>query len=85
MRPTITAYYKHLIETTHRETVKKLCDENKYQPSIYDQVIHLAFANNVSICLSSMNRMTLSSRLTDKHMESRYQSRQRIYIFAFLF
>lgn len=48
MRPTLAAYYKHLIENTHRETVKKLCEENKYQPSVYDQVIHLAFSNNVN-------------------------------------
>lgn len=28
--------------------MKKLCDENRFKPSIYDQAIHLAFDNHVS-------------------------------------
>ncbi|CAF3359818.1 unnamed protein product [Rotaria sp. Silwood1] len=46
MRGTLSLYYKHVLENNHRENVKKLCDENRFVPSIYDQAIHLAFHNN---------------------------------------
>lgn len=49
MRGTLSLYYKHVLENNHRENVKKLCNENRYEPSIYDQAIHLAFHNNVTI------------------------------------
>jgi hypothetical protein len=49
MRGTLSLYSKHILENNHRENVKKLCDENRFVPSVYDQAIHLAFHNNVNI------------------------------------
>lgn len=49
LRGTLASYYKHTVDKTHRDNVKKLCDENRFVPSVYDQAIHLAFQNNVSI------------------------------------
>jgi hypothetical protein len=48
MRGTLSLYSKHVVENKHRDNVKKLCDENSFEPSIYDQAIHLAFHNNVN-------------------------------------
>lgn len=48
MRGTLSLYYKHIVDNNHRENVKKLCDENRFVPSVYDQAIHLAFQNNVN-------------------------------------
>lgn len=50
MRGTLSLYCKHVLENNHRENVKKLCDENRYVPSVFDKAIHLAFHNNVSFC-----------------------------------
>jgi len=49
MRGTLLLYCKHLLDNNHRENVKKLSDENRFIPTIYEQAIHLAFHNNVSI------------------------------------
>ncbi len=49
MRGTLSLYYKHIVDNTHRENVKKSCDEKRFAPSVYDQAIHLAFHNNVNI------------------------------------
>ncbi len=48
MRGTLSLYCKHILDNNHRENVKKLCDENRFTPSVYDQAIHLAINNNVN-------------------------------------
>jgi hypothetical protein len=55
-RGTLGLYAKHLLENNHRENVKKLCDENRFVPSIYDQAMQLALQNHVSP-MCSTNRL----------------------------
>ncbi|CAF0820838.1 unnamed protein product [Didymodactylos carnosus] len=45
VRGTLSAYRRHLLTQSHCDSVRKLCDENKYMPSIYDKAFHLAFQN----------------------------------------
>jgi len=63
MRETLSLYYKHIVDNNHRENVKKLCDENRFVPTVYDQAIHLAFQNNVNIFLSKNKIIFISYRL----------------------
>ena len=36
------------MDDQHHAHVKKLCDENCFMPTVYNQAVHLGFYNNVS-------------------------------------
>ncbi|CAF0941192.1 unnamed protein product [Adineta ricciae] len=47
IRGTLSLYFKHVMDDQHHEHVKKLCDENCFMPTVYDQAVHLGFYNNI--------------------------------------